>query len=60
MPERNFGTFMKKILYPLGISEVVLRNGSSVYGFCCDASGVEDCKEITKLGGWRAYLEQDD
>ena len=60
MPERNFGAFMKKILYPLGISQVLLRDGSSVYGFCCDASGVNDCKEITGLGGWRAHLEQDD
>jgi allophanate hydrolase len=59
IPERNFGAFMKKILYPLGISQVLLRDESSVYGFCCDASGVNGCKEITELGGWRAHLEQD-
>ncbi len=57
MPSENFGAFMTKVSYPLGISQVLLEDGSLVYGFCCDPSGTEGCEELTHHGGWRAYLE---
>ena len=56
MPLKNFGAFMLKIRFPLGISQVDLQNGEMEYGFCCDPSGMGNCTEITQRGGWRSYL----
>ena len=58
IPLSNFGAFMLKIRFPLGISQVQLKSGEKEYGFCCDSSGVENCTEITNSGGWRSYLEE--
>ena len=58
MPIKNFGAFMLKIRFPLGISQIKLKNGETEYGFCCDHSGVGNCKEITHMGGWRKYLAE--
>jgi len=58
MPIKNFGAFMLKIRFPLGISQIKLKNGETEYGFCCDHSGVGNCKEITHIGGWRKYLAE--
>ena len=58
MPIKNFGSFMLKIQFPLGISQIKLNNGKTEYGFCCDRSGVENCPEITDLGGWRTSLTE--
>ena len=59
MPIKNFGAFMLKIRFPLGISEIKMNNGQTEYGFCCDISGVENCTEITHVGGWRSYLAEE-
>ena len=56
MPLKNFGAFMLKIRYPLGISQIRLKNGNTEYGFSCDPEGVENSAEITHLGGWRSFL----
>ncbi len=58
MPLKNFGAFMLKIRFPLGISQVQMNNGKSEYGFCCDPSGVESSSEITHFRGWRSYLAE--
>ncbi len=58
MPIKNFGAFMLKIRFPLGISQIKLKNGKTEYGFCCDHSSVGNCKEITHMGGWRNYLAE--
>ena len=59
IPLKNLGAFMLKIRFPLGISQVQLKNGEMEYGFCCDPSGVESESEITDFGGWRSYLARD-
>ena len=41
IPLKNFGAFMLKIRFPLGISQVQLKSGDMKYGFCCDPSGVQ-------------------
>ena len=56
MDSKNFGFLLKTILYPLGISQVVLEDGSQVYGFSCDSSGAKEKMDITEFAGWRAYL----
>ncbi|MBB6408839.1 allophanate hydrolase [Mesorhizobium sangaii] len=56
LPADAFGRFVQKIPSPLGIGKVVLDDGSSVSGFLCEAHAISEAREITDLGGWRAYL----
>ena len=58
MPVQNFGSFVALIPPPLGIGTVALADGSSAPGFICEPAGLAGAKEITELGGWRAYLSQ--
>ncbi|MDF1727759.1 MAG: allophanate hydrolase [Sulfitobacter sp.] len=58
LPIAAFGTFMAGIPAPLGIGTIALADGSSVKGFICEASGTKGATDITQLGDWRTYLEQ--
>jgi allophanate hydrolase len=58
VPAEEFGSFVNGIPAPLGIGKVQLVDGRSVSGFICEPYGLEGAKEITQLGGWRAYLQQ--
>jgi allophanate hydrolase len=50
------GAFLEKVLEPLCIGTVELESGEKVKGFLCEAWAVEGARDITDLGGWRAYL----
>ena len=52
----GFGAFVAKIPPPLGIGTIRLDDGSSVKGFLVEAEAIAGAKDITKFGGWRAYL----
>ena len=54
----DFGRFVARIPAPLGIGKVTLSNGESVSGFLCEAFAIQGAQEITELGGWRAYLAE--
>jgi allophanate hydrolase len=56
IPEDRFGGFVAAIPPPLGIGTVTLDNGDAVKCFLCEPDVLSDAKEITHLGGWRAYL----
>ena len=56
MPASAFGGFVDGIPGPLGIGTVELENGESVRGFVCEHYATLGAREITTLGGWRAYL----
>ena len=56
VPSEHFGSFVAGIPAPLGIGKVKLEDGSFVSGFICEPYGLEGAKEITELGGWRAYM----
>ncbi len=58
MPAAQFGGFVAGIPAPLGIGKVRVADGSEVCGFICEPWGVAGAEEITRLGGWRAYLQQ--
>ncbi|KZY67241.1 hypothetical protein A3758_13340 [Oleiphilus sp. HI0118] len=58
VPSEHFGSFVAGIPAPLGIGKVRLQDGSYVSGFICEPYGLEGSKEITQLGGWRAYLKE--
>ena len=58
MPTPLFGSFVAEVPTPLGIGSVTLSDGTAVKGFVCEPFAIEGAKEITSLGGWRAYLEK--
>jgi len=51
-----FGSFTALVPPPLAIGTVELADGSWVKGFVCEPAGLEGAAEITRFGGWRAYL----
>jgi allophanate hydrolase len=60
MPAREFGSFVAGIPAPLGIGTITLASGEQVQGFVCEQYAVENAQDISRFGGWRAYLQQKD
>ena len=58
LPVSEYGSFVAGIPSPLGIGQVELENGEWVQGFVCESWAVQGAKEISQLGGWRAFLAQ--
>ncbi len=58
MDEAAFGSFVGLIPPPLGIGTLKLADGSLVKGFVCEPYAVNGATDITKFGGWRAWLAQ--
>jgi allophanate hydrolase len=56
IPEDAFGSFVAEVPPPLAIGNARLDDGSSVKCFVCEQYSVAGSREITALGGWRAYL----
>jgi allophanate hydrolase len=56
MPEEAFGSFLAGIPRPLGLGKVLLEDGGVVTGFVCESDGLEGAEDITRFGGWRAYV----
>jgi allophanate hydrolase len=56
MPQEHFGSFVQGIPSPLGIGRVRTESGREVPGFLCESAGIEGAEDITRFGGWRAYL----
>ncbi len=57
LPAAQVGSFARQITEPLGLGMVALESGERVLGFLCECHGTVDAKDITALGGWRAYLK---
>ena len=53
-----FASFVDEIPAPLGIGRITLADGTDVAGFICEPIALSgaDVVEITRFGGWRAYL----
>lgn len=58
LPAAEFGSFVADIPAPLGIGTVKLASGETVQGFVCEAAAVSAADDITRFGGWRAYLAE--
>ncbi|MBS1154725.1 MAG: Amidase [Proteobacteria bacterium] len=56
LPASEFGSFVAGIPAPLGIGKVKLADGSAVSGFVCESAGLTNAENITRFGGWRAWL----
>ncbi|MGH1587902.1 allophanate hydrolase [Methylobacterium phyllosphaerae] len=55
-PPAAFGAFVAGIPAPLGIGTLRLADGTAPKGFLVEAAGLEGAADITRYGGWRAYL----
>ena len=56
IPQRNFGSFVEDVPAPLGIGSVQLSDGCYVKGFICEQWALNNAKDISFHGSWRAYL----
>ena len=52
----GFGEFVARIPAPLGIGTIRLSDGGSVKGFLVEAEAVRAAEDVSRFGGWRAYL----
>ncbi len=52
----GFGDFVAQIPAPLGIGTIRLNDGGSVKGFLVEAEAVKAAEDVSRFGGWRAYL----
>ena len=53
----GFGAFVAKIPAPLGIGTIQFNDGGSVKGFLVEAEAVKAAEDVSRFGGWRAYLK---
>ena len=58
IPEAAFGSFVAEVSPPLGIGTLVLDDGTAVKGFLAESYACTDAADISRFGGWRAYLAQ--
>ena len=52
----GFGAFVARIPPPLSIGTIRLKDGTGVQGFLVEFEAVAGAREISKFGGWRAFL----
>ncbi len=51
-----FGTFVAGVPSPLGIGTTRLADGTTPKGFIVEAEGIRGAEDISRFGGWRAYV----
>ena len=56
LPSTQIGPLLSRIASPLGLGSVRLADGSSVHGFLCEGCVAPQAEDITRYGGWRAYI----
>ena len=56
LPAEKIGRLVQMIPAPLALGTVALADGSQITGFLCEAHATRDSRDITALGGWRAYF----
>lgn len=56
LPSREVGAFLRGVRAPLTVGSILLEDESAVLGFLAEAAGTCGATDITRLGGWRAFL----
>ncbi|OZI71210.1 allophanate hydrolase [Bordetella genomosp. 12] len=56
VPSVHFGSFVAEIPAPLGIGTLELADGRRVKGFICEPCALQNARDITSFGGWRAFI----
>jgi allophanate hydrolase len=54
----DVGSFVESIPAPLGLGKIELEGGETITGFVCESHATDLAREITDLGGWRAFLAE--
>ena len=52
----SFGQFVGAVPPPLSIGTIRLADGRGVKGFIVEAAALNDARDISSFGGWRAYM----
>ena len=55
LPTASIGALLAQVPAPLGFGIVALEDGPCL-GFLAEAAGVAGTPDITRFGGWRAWL----
>jgi allophanate hydrolase len=53
-----FGKFVSSVPPPLSIGTVRLSDGHTVKGFIVEPADLDGAREISRFGGWRAFMAQ--
>jgi allophanate hydrolase len=53
-----FASFVAAIPPPLGIGTLAFADGTSAKGFLVEAEGVRGAEDVSKFGGWRAFVAE--
>jgi allophanate hydrolase len=56
LPTASIGALLAQVSPPLGFGIVELQDGPCL-GFIAEAAGVAGAPDITRFGGWRAWLQ---
>lgn len=56
LPPDGFGRFVAAIPAPLCIGTLLLNDGTAPKGFLVEPEGLTGAEDITRYGGWRAWL----
>jgi allophanate hydrolase len=56
LPTEQVGSFVAGIPAPLGVGKIELESGALVTGFICETYATANATDITRFGGWRAYM----
>jgi allophanate hydrolase len=56
LPMAAVGRFLAQVPSPLALGTLVLADGSRVHGFLCEPFALEGALDVSRFGGWRAYL----
>ncbi|HMH75823.1 MAG TPA: hypothetical protein VK547_04320, partial [Candidatus Udaeobacter sp.] len=56
LSEAAFGSLVAAVPPSLAIGTLLLEDGTAVQGFLCEAHAAAGADDISRYGGWRAYL----
>jgi allophanate hydrolase len=56
LPDAGFGAFVAAIPAPLCVGTLRLADGTTPKGFLVEPEGLAGAEEISRFGGWRAFL----
>jgi allophanate hydrolase len=57
LPPDGFGHVVAGVPAPLCIGTLLLADGTTPKGFLVEPEGLAGAEEISRFGGWRAYLQ---
>ncbi|MFD5592416.1 allophanate hydrolase [Streptomyces griseorubiginosus] len=58
LPAEGLGRLLTALPRPMTLGSVQLADGTSVPGFLCEPSALENAEDITSYGGWRRFLDR--